>query len=127
VTNKRDHFWYIAVPYSEYEGGYDAAFHLALINTAKFVSADNYAFSSVVYGHLLAKADPTLEKKSHDWWLEFCEPYLKMSTGLVVLTAKGWDTSKGVQYEIDYFKTHKPNAPIIYIADPAEAESWAKS
>ena len=65
-------------------------------------------------------------KLTHEQWIEFDRPFMELCTRCVVLKLPGYDQSKGVQAEVDYFnEAHKPVffIPLEGIKD--HAERWA--
>ena len=61
----------------------------------------------------IAYTAPVEDKVKADFdWVAFDINFLQHCRAMIVLTIDGWETSKGVQQEIDYCKRH--NIPIWY-------------
>ena len=80
------------------------------------------AATSAKYGHIvyspithsapLARMGLDL---THEQWMEFDRPFMELCTRCVVVTLPGYDRSKGVVAEIEYFTSaHKP----VYFLHP---------
>lgn len=93
---------YLATPYSRYAAGLDAAFVAACEITASLISRGYSVYSPIAHTHPIAlhgKLDPL----DHTIWLPFNAAMMEASHGLIVALLPGWDSSLGVQHEIDYF------------------------
>lgn len=105
---------YLATPYSKYKGGIDAAFAAAAELSARLLVRGMRVFSPICHTHPIAihgKLDPY----AHDVWLPFDEAMMQKSDTLVVALMDGWNQSRGVKHEMDFFReVRKP----IYFLDP---------
>lgn len=105
-------FWYVATPYTKYEGGLDAAFADACEWTARLLASGVSVFSPIVHSHPIAMAG-RLDPLSHDFWMRVDAPFMEAAYGLIVVRLPGWEDSKGVQAEIGWFKQR--GRPIRYV------------
>lgn len=106
---------YLATPYTKYkDGDIDAAFRDAAKLAAQLLRAGIKVYSPIAHCHPLSvhgKIDPL----DHSIWLPFNDTMLRASDVLIVAEMDGWDQSKGVGYEIEFFeRTVKP----IFHLDP---------
>ena len=113
-------FWYLASPYSNYAGGREAAFKLAAVESARLIRAGVPVFSPIAHSHPIAEHGG-IDPLDHDVWLPLDTPMMDAARGLIVLTAEGWNKSRGVLYEINVFwHTRKP----MRVMSPGELPSW---
>ncbi len=105
-------FWYLASPYSKYAGGIEAAFQAASEQVALLVKARIPVYSPIVQTHPVAIYG-NIDPRDHTIWLAADEPFMQASRGLIVCELEGWQSSEGVNYEIDTFKSL--GKPIIHM------------
>ena len=118
----RHTFQYLASPYTNFPEGMDAAYDAAGKAEALLVLSGVRVFCPIVYGHSLAKHLPPM---SHDWWLQWCRPFMDAAAGIIVLQLPEWEHSRGVFQERETFRKHRK--PIRYLGWPQTAESLADS
>ena len=106
---------YFATPYSKYPMGIHMAFVDSCLLTAKLLRAGVNVYSPIAHTHPIATYG-NIDPLSHDIWLNFDNTMLNVSEALIIATGmEGWPDSKGIAYEIDFFK--KLNKPIYYPFD----------
>lgn len=121
-------FWYLASPYAKYPLGREAAFQLAC-RTAGGLMQDGVAvFSPIAHSHPVAEACSYLPD-SHEFWVEQVDlPMMRAAIGIIVLRADGWQESKGMTWEIGWFKAQgKPVVPMDPGTVPtglADSRTW---
>lgn len=106
-------FHYLASPYSLNGSASEEVmarnYGYAVDATARLMGMGIVVFSPIANWH---DAGSVMKKKSPQWWLTRCAVFLRDAESLWVLTTEGWDVSAGVQWEIEYAKSH--NIPITY-------------
>lgn len=107
-------YWYLASPYTRYPGGREAAYKLALENTALLMRAGVPVFSPIVHTYPL-EIDAGLRDFEHKDWMNVDRPMFEAAKGGIILRGDGWTRSTGMQQEIGYF--HMFSKPVIYM-DP---------
>jgi hypothetical protein len=105
---------YLATPYSKHPDGVFVAFRDACMIAGKLLLKGINVYSPIAHTHCIASF-AEIDPFDHKIWLPFDEAMLDVSHTLIVAHMSGWDTSKGVAYEIEYFsKKRKP----IFDLDP---------
>ena len=105
-------FWYVASPYSGYKGDLWEANRLACRTTAYLARYEVPAFSPIAHSHALCQHYP-VSPMDHGLWMGLDRPMMMAAYGCIVVTMPGWQTSKGVGEEIDYFEN--TGKPVLYI------------
>lgn len=107
---------YLATPYTKYKGGkLDDAFSDASEIAAALVTIGIRVYSPIAHCHPIATFG-ALDPLDHTLWIPFDEAMMDAADCLIVAHMDGWDTSYGVQHEVDFFaKDGKP----IFDLDPA--------
>lgn len=103
---------YVACPYSHPDAEKrEARFELANDAAAFLMSSGLKVFSPISHSHVVARNNnlPT----SWEFWKRQDLEILKHAKGLVVVTADGWETSVGVQAEINEAK--RMGIEILYL------------
>jgi hypothetical protein len=106
-------YWYLATPYTLYPLGREEAFKMACRVTADLLRAGVPVFSPITHTHPISihgRIDPT----DHDIWMRADQPMMDAARGMIVFKAAGWSESKGVQIEIDTFRS--AGKPVLFIA-----------
>lgn len=109
-------FAYLATPYTYYKGGLEKAYHDARMIVAGFAREGHTVFSPIVYWHPVSRVsglDPTTDQ---DFWLTLDKPFMEAASELIVVKLPGWEMSKGVCFEIEYFE--EAGKPIHYYEKP---------
>ena len=102
---------YIASPYTHSdpevrEKRYEEVEEATLI----LLRQGHYGFSPIAYNHPMGRHNlPT----TWDFWEPFDKAFLERCSSIVVLMLEGWNTSLGVQAEIDY--AIKIGLPVQYL------------
>lgn len=109
-------YWYLSTPYTRYRYGHDAAYHAACKVAARLVNAGISIFCPIAHSRGIS---PHLKADNHVTWMEVDRPLMRASYGLVVVRLSGWQDSRGVGEELDYFTAAAK--PIEYI-DPLPQE-----
>lgn len=61
-----------------------------------------HVYAPIVHGVGFEQYLPTIVRQDHDFWMRHCYQLLERCDQLFVLMIDGWQTSKGVQMEIEY-------------------------
>ena len=107
------HF-YLASPYARYEGGHEAAWRDISAIAARLVAAGVDVFSPIAHSHSLAVYGE-MDKVDHDFWLRVDEKFMMRAEACMVAMLPGWQESKGVTWEIEWFE--KRGKLVLYL-DP---------
>lgn len=112
---QRANLCYLASPYTKFRGGdIEAAFIEASKIAAKLLLAGIKIYSPIAHTHPIA-VHGGLDPLDLSIWLPFDEAMMSAASVLIVARMDGWDTSKGVAHEIEFFETRgKP----IYDLNP---------
>lgn len=115
IPGMPDPLCYLATPYSKYEGGdLDLAFRDAARLAAELLKVGIKVYSPIAHTHPLAVYGD-VDPMDHDIWLPFDEAMMKASDVLIVAHMNGWQESRGIAHEIEFFdKADKP----IFDLDP---------
>lgn len=105
-------FYYLASPYSKYVGGIEAAYQHVCAQAALLVSCGVPVYSPIAATHGIA-VHGGLDPLDHGIWLDADETFMQAARGLIVCEMEGWESSYGVQYEIDAFRGM--GKPIIHM------------
>lgn len=109
-------YWYVATPYTRYPLGHTAAYQYARrISDSLDVRAVKH-FSPIAVGHEIA-ARAGIDHDDLEFWMDFCEPFMKLAAGLLIVKLADWRKSDGIQEEIAYFE--RLGRPI-YAMDPRD-------
>ena len=106
--------WYLATPYEKFAGGKEAAFQMATQNAAILVNEGVPLFCPIAQNHPIEKTG-LVEPKPHDFWMDLDYAVFRVCEGLIVVTAEGWLTSRGVTQEIAWAKA--ASMPIVYMKE----------
>lgn len=105
-------FWYLATPYSKYPLGSAAAEKIACENAALLILAGIPVFSPIAHSHGIA-THGVINPFDHEVWMALDRVFMKAARGLIVLKAEGWETSRGVNEEMKFFReANKPVWPM---------------
>lgn len=105
--------WYLATPYSNYHLGMETAYIHACQQAAVLIKDGLSVYSPIAHAHPIAmhgKIDPT---HAFDW-MAVDRPLMEAAAGLIVCMSPGWQESKGVKQEIEYFEGARKR--IYYMA-----------
>lgn len=99
-----DPLCYLATPYSKYEGGnLELAFRDAAALAAQLMLAGVKVYSPIAHTHPLAIYG-NIDPLDHNIWLPFDEAMMKAAHVLIVAHMNGWQESRGIAHEIEYFE-----------------------
>jgi hypothetical protein len=117
INLPRDEFFYLATPYSKYEGGIERAFIDACKVAAAMVKEGIRVYSPIAHTHGIA-VHGGIDPLDHKIWLPFDETMMQTCTAIAVALLPGWEKSFGVHHEIATFDMLKK--PVHYLQiDPA--------
>jgi hypothetical protein len=116
LTLPKTAFYYLATPYTNYEGGLEKAYHDARMITAGFLKQGVTVFSPIVHTHPVARIGG-IDPLDLNIWIPFDEPFMRAAGACIVAMLPGWKKSKGVRAEIDFFNA--AGKPVLYY-DPEE-------
>lgn len=91
---------YLATPYSKYPGGRQEAYTLACEKAAQLMLDGHLIFCPIAHSHSIEEEMDTRQEGL--FWLDQDFAILKHCDVLMVYQMPGWDTSFGVQAEIDF-------------------------
>lgn len=94
---------YLATPYARAPGGIWKAFFDASELAARLLQAGMKIFCPIAHGHPIAVFGG-LDPVDHSIWLPFDEAMMDAAHVLIVAHLEGWESSKGVAHEIEYFR-----------------------
>ncbi|MEP6826877.1 MAG: DUF1937 family protein [Aestuariivirga sp.] len=97
-----DKLYYLATPYTNFGYGHTAAFAEAARCAADLIRQGVNVYSPIVHSHPIAELGG-LDPVNHDLWMGVDRAFMERCDGIIVATMKGWDSSKGVMFEIDWF------------------------
>ena len=103
---------YLASPYSKYHGGMQAAFDKVVQKAGKLMLEGYKVFCPISHTHYIQDHVGDL---GPDGWLEQDFAVLDRCDELWVYMMDGWDTSYGVQKEIE--RANIMNIPVSFMLD----------
>lgn len=101
---------YLATPYTKYADGIEQAFIDAAKLAARLLVSGIKVYSPIAHTHPLAIYGE-LDPLDHAIWMPFDEAMMDAASVLIVAQMDGWDRSKGVLHEIEFF--HARQKPIF--------------
>ena len=103
---------YVAAPYSHPDPAIRTQrFEVVTLYTAQLLKSGLFAYSPLTHTHPLQLALQRFGVEDYPW-LTLDEKFMEICTGCHILCLPGWDASKGVAYELAYFKAR--NVPVHY-------------
>lgn len=102
---------YLATPYTRYPRGLDAAFEDAAAIAGILIKRGLAVFSPICHSHPIAKYGG-IDAVDHELWMRIDREMWDRCDELLVAKMDGWDQSRGVAAEIEYFL--KRGAPVTY-------------
>jgi hypothetical protein len=96
-------YWYLATSYSKHPGGLEAAHDMACRAVGLLWKRGVTAFSPIAHGHQIAKV-AQIDALDHDFWMKIDRVMMETAEGLVVVRSPGWEHSRGVAEEIEFFR-----------------------
>jgi hypothetical protein len=107
-------FWYLASPYTKYRDGLDAAAAIVSRVAGRLFQSDVPFFCPVAHTYAIAKF-AKVDKLAHAKWMALDRPMMLAAYGIVIVRMHGWQDSKGIGEEEDYFVS--ASKPRVFI-DP---------
>ena len=104
-------FWYLATPYANYKYGHEEAFLGACCNAALLYDKGLTIYCPIMHSHPQAKFISVKNRRSHRFWLDHDYTFMTLAKGLIICKMTGWEESKGMAEEIEFFKIN--NKPIV--------------
>lgn len=101
---------YLASPYTKYPYGLDAAAQDVAKIAARLTKEGQRVYSPIIHTHYIAKFGG-IDPLDHAFWMQVDETMMERCDGLVVVRLSGWEDSKGVRMEIEWFLEKKGVAP----------------
>lgn len=102
---------YLATPYSKYQdGNLELAYRHAAALAARLMLAGVKVYSPIAHTHPLAVWG-SIDPLDHNIWLPFDEAMMDKSDVLIVAHMDGWEESRGIKHEIEFFE--RANKPIF--------------
>ena len=98
-TPTKPTYFYLASPYRAYPDGPEAAWACSENATRKLVATRIPVFCPILHTHRIADAAPPSISDEMSFWLIQDRPLLLASSGLILLTARGWQDSEGMRIE----------------------------
>jgi hypothetical protein len=108
-------YYYLASPYSKWEGGLDDAAYTIAKLAGRVMEHGVAVFSPIVHSHTIARL-ANIDPFSHDFWLPMDKPIAHGAYGMIIAGLPGWRASFGIGEEIKWFKAAKRP---IYLLDPS--------
>jgi hypothetical protein len=105
--------YYLATPYTKYQGGnIEAAFVAACKLAADLLAVGHAIYSPIAHTHPIS-IHSGLDPLDHSIWLPFDEAMMAAADVLLVAQMDGWQDSFGIAHEIEFFT--KARKPIVYL------------
>ncbi len=105
---------YLGTPYTRYAAGIEAAFQDAAALAARLLRSGIHVYSPIAHTHPLAIYGH-LDPLDHSIWLPFDELMMRRCDTLIIAHMEGWQDSKGIRHEVDYFQ--RAGKPIFDLPD----------
>lgn len=105
-------FYYLATPYSKYEGGIERAFEDTCRVAGALTAVGVCVYSPIAHAHPVA-THGLLDHFDHNLWLPLDERMMDSAVACLVADMPGWRDSYGVSHEIAYFRKH--GKPVLQI------------
>lgn len=93
---------YLATPYSKFPGGITAAFEAACAIAGELLKQGVKVYSPIAHTHPIATY-AEIDPLDHNIWLPFDEAMMVAADVIVVARLPGWEESRGVAHEIEFF------------------------
>lgn len=111
-----DGYAYLATPYSKYADGIEAAAIEARRAMMWLRRQGVKVYSPIVWTHEIAW-ETGIDPVDCDFWLQVDRPLMERASCLIVVKMPGWQESRGVAVEIEYFKS--AGKPVFYLEHEA--------
>lgn len=114
---------YLGTPYTKYPDGIEAAFKEASRIAAKLLLAGVKVYSPIAHTHPIALYGK-LDQLDLNIWLPFDEAMMHACGALIVAEMTGWEESKGLAHEIEFFERH--GKPVFHL-NPTTMGVWRRA
>lgn len=104
--------WYLASPYTKYRTGLDGANRVICRVAARLLRERVPLFSPIAHTHAIA-VHGEMALLDHAGWMAADRWLMIAAYGMIVVKMPGWQDSRGVGEEIDYFTA--AGKPIEYL------------
>ena len=116
---------YLACPYTHPDPATRLSrFNFATHAAATLIRRGHIVYSPITMTHpidvVMAGDAGTL---GSDYWVRFDEAFMKVCSRIVVLAIDGWQDSRGVKREIEYFQIQGKPISFMSAVDSAESSS----
>ena len=106
-------YYYLATPYSNYKYGLEQAYKDAVREAAVLMSNNWQVFSPIVHSHPISLDMDN--SRSYDFWIKADLPYMDHSKGIIIGDLEGWQASRGVRFEVEYFAQCRRIDPLLLL------------
>lgn len=106
---------YLATPYTNFPDGLHAACSAAARVTANLMKRGFFVYSPICHSHTVAETG-LLDAVDHELWMRIDRVMMDRCDMLAVAKLPTWEASKGVAYEIEYFRAR--GKPVCYLEVP---------
>jgi hypothetical protein len=107
---------YLACPYTHQDYAVrEERFRLATKTAAELIRKGHIVYSPITMTHpidvVMAGDTNTL---GSDYWVQFDEAFMSVCAEMIVLQIEGWNQSRGIRREIDYFRSR--GKPVRFLS-----------
>ena len=120
----RNGYWYMVSQYSLHPEGPTVALREAVSVCIDLANAGVPAYSALPQGHAMSYGAKDLNHSDHDFWMWFNKPMMEGSMGCLILKSPGWESSRGIKDEYDFFRSI--DLPIVFVEYPLTASGLIK-
>jgi hypothetical protein len=108
-------FIYLAQPYTHKDESVRAArFRLAEFLFAHYTNLGEVIFSPIVHCHRMSVMYEV--PSTADYWEKANKAFLDHATAVRVMELPGWEHSKGLTFEMEYWKDSFPHVPLQFVS-----------
>lgn len=120
-------FDYLGGPYYHARTEIRAARFEALTDIAAWmVAAGRIVFSPITHSHPMHIIG-TGHQGDHDFWMAFDGAFMRAAKGLIVAKLPGWEMSKGLRHEREFFEAAgKPIVELDDLDQMLSADLWTR-
>jgi hypothetical protein len=106
---------YLASPYGKYPKGRERAFTKICRIAGKLIEAGVNVYSPIAHLHPIATYGHI--ERGNDFWLKFDEAIMSKSSAIAVAMMDSWETSTGIEYELNFFNKAEK---LIFFLNPED-------
>lgn len=106
-------YWYLATPYALYPDGKEAAFQVALEQTAQLMKSGIGIFSPIVHNHRLSILLPEHEGSFDFWVTQVDLAMMEGALGCIACLLPSWSKSRGMKHEIEWFAQRDRTVAVV--------------